>query len=160
MIHHAIAQTERAKIRVQQGGLMRDFQLAVKYPGYKKEGSLLGSGIEDFQFLPVHLSADVPQTEISDFVARLCLLQQSSIIQNPHTLTSMHFADVDISTCRAGGTFKFPTQVPAVETQQCPISRMKPRRERQGVPVDPSWHTSYYTLPRYKQPSHRQFTHT
>lgn len=109
--------------------------------------SLIDVRIESFQFLPVHLSLDVPKTEISNLVTRLRLFQQSSITQDTNTISGMYFADADIASSRTGRTCKFAIQVSTVKTQQCSISRMKPRSKRQGIPVGPSWHTIYYHFP-------------
>jgi hypothetical protein len=147
MIHHAITRLGAAKVRVQRGRPRGNSQPSVERSDHKKEESLVGSGIESIQFLPVHLSLDVPKTEISDLVTRLRLFQQSSITQDPNTISGMHFADIDIASSRTGGTCKFPVQVSTVETQQCSISRMEPRRKRLGVAVGPSWHTIYYHFP-------------
>lgn len=147
MIHHTITQIEQANTHVQRGRSMRRSQPAVGFPGGKNRSSLIGRGIESFQFLPIHLTSDVPQTEISDLVARLSLFQQSSVTQDPRTITGMNFADVDVPASGARWAFKPPVQVPTVETQQRTISRMKPRRKRKSVTGGPSWHMGYYTLP-------------
>lgn len=125
-------------------------QIAAKYLSEKKERSLVGIGSESFQFLPIYLTLDVPETEIGDSIARVNLLQQSSFTQDSHTVPSMNFTDIDVPTSRTRRASKFPVQVASIETHQCSVSRMKPRRKRQGVSVGPRYHTNDHTLPGYK----------
>ncbi len=136
----------RARNSPRSGGIsMRISHPTAGRSGKRKESSL--GGIESFQLLPVNPTTDVLQSEIGDLVTRLCLLQQPSVSQNPHTSTGMSFTDTDIPTSWARRACKFPVQMSTVETQQCSVSRMKPRRKRKRVTVGPSWHTSYYNVP-------------
>jgi hypothetical protein len=133
MIHHTVTRTAQAKTRGQRGKAMGNPQIAIEPSSHEEECSLVGSGIESFQFFPVHLSLDVPQAEIGDSIGSVSALQQPCLAQYLGSSTGMVFTDRDVSACCPWPTLEFPILVSAIKTQQRSISRVEPRSSGEHV---------------------------
>lgn len=106
---------------------MKISQGTVGYTQNKQERLLVGIRGKSFQLISVHLTTDIPETEIGDLVGPVSTVQQACLAQYLGPTPGMVFTDRHISACCPRATFEFPVTMSSIKSKERPISRVEPR---------------------------------